>query len=128
MAQATTSLTASKNAKLDHQLPFSKFLFARNYFLTAIQNTKWGDATVDTFNWFFHNIENHTIWKEGDQGERALLHYAHRVHLDWHNKLKQSKAYNIGTIKDELVERIARELDSKYIWSNLEQVHTLTPQ
>ncbi|KAH0836834.1 hypothetical protein J3R83DRAFT_8613 [Lanmaoa asiatica] len=127
MARATTLLTASKNTRLDHQLPFSEFLFARNYFLTTIQNAKWGDTTVDTFNWFFHNIKNHTIREEGDRGERALLHYVHRVHLDWHDKLKQGKAYNIGTIKDELVERIARELDSKDVWSNLEQVRTLTP-
>ncbi|KAH0839404.1 hypothetical protein J3R83DRAFT_122 [Lanmaoa asiatica] len=93
---------ASKNAKLDHQLAFSEFLFARNLFLTAIQNANWGDATVDTFNWFFHHLENHVIREEGDRGERALLHYAHRVRLDWHDKLKQRKAYNIGVIKDEL--------------------------
>ncbi|KAH0832249.1 hypothetical protein J3R83DRAFT_13223 [Lanmaoa asiatica] len=123
IARAANSLAASKNAKLDHQLAFSEFLFARNLFLTAIQNANWGDATVDAFNWFFHHLENHTVREEGDRGERALLHYAHRVRLDWHDKLKQRKAYNIGVIKDELIDKIARELDSKDVRSNLDQHH-----
>ncbi|KAH0840181.1 hypothetical protein J3R83DRAFT_1167 [Lanmaoa asiatica] len=112
MVRAANSLTASKNAKLDHQLPFSEFLFARNHFLMAIQNAKWGDPTVDAFNWFFHNIENHTI-------QYALIGTTNS---------RQCKAYNIGTIKDELIDRIARELDSKDVRSNLEQVRTWSPE
>ncbi|KAH0831851.1 hypothetical protein J3R83DRAFT_12702, partial [Lanmaoa asiatica] len=127
VACSANSLAASKNTKLDHQLAFSEFLFTRNLFLTVIQNANWGEATVDAFNWFFHHLENHIIREEGDRGERALLHYAHRVHLDWHDKLKQRKAYNIGIIKDELVDKIARELDSKEVRSNLDQASVSLP-
>ena len=55
------SLAASKNAKLDHQLTYNKFMYATNLFLTAINNTKWGEEAVNTFNWFFHNIDNHPM-------------------------------------------------------------------
>ena len=38
-------LAASKNAKLNHQLSFSEFMYAKNLFLTAIDNVKWGNDT-----------------------------------------------------------------------------------
>ncbi|KAN0084278.1 hypothetical protein V8E55_007782 [Tylopilus felleus] len=60
------SLTASKNAKLDHQLTYSEFMYAKNLFLTAIDNAKWGDDAIDSFNWFFHNLDNHPMREEGD--------------------------------------------------------------
>ena len=40
--RSANSLTASKNAKLDHQLTYVKFTFAKNHFLTAIESAKWG--------------------------------------------------------------------------------------
>jgi hypothetical protein len=116
------SLAASKNAKLDHQLTFSEFMYAKNLFLTAIDNAKWGDDTTDSFNWFFHNLDNHPMREEGDRGERALLFYASRARLDWHDKLTLRKAYNIGTINEDLLAKIARELDSREVQTNLEQV------
>ena len=60
------SLTASKNAKLDHQLSYVEFMYAKNLFLTAIENAKWGDDAIDSFNWFFHNLDNHTMREEGE--------------------------------------------------------------
>ncbi|KAF8128127.1 hypothetical protein EV363DRAFT_1510177 [Boletus edulis] len=42
------SLAASKNAKLDHQLTYNEFMYAKNLFLTAIDNAKWGDDTIDS--------------------------------------------------------------------------------
>jgi hypothetical protein len=116
------SLAASKNAKLDHQLTFSEFMYAKNLFLTAIDNAKWGDDTTDSFNWFFHNLDNHPMREEGDRGERALLFYASRARLDWHDKLTLRKAYNIGTINEDLLAKIAHELDSREVQTNLEQV------
>ena len=120
------SLAASKNAKLDHQLSFSEFMYAKNLFLTAIDNAKWGDDTTDSFNWFFHNLDNHPMREEGDCGERALLLYASRAHADWHDKLALRKAYNIATINEDLLAKIARELDSREVKANLELVRTLT--
>ena len=52
---------ASKNAKLNHHLLYAEFMYAKNLFLTAINNAKWGKETVDSFNWFFHNLDNHSI-------------------------------------------------------------------
>ena len=120
------SLAASKNAKLDHQLSFSEFMYAKNLFLTAIDNAKWGNDTTDSFNWFFHNLDNHPMREEGDCGERVLLLYASRARADWHNKLALCKAYNIATINEDLLAKIARELDSREVKANLELVRTPT--
>ena len=105
--RSAASLAASKNAKLDHQLTYSEFMFAKNLFLTAINNVKWGDDMVDSFNWFFHNLDNHPIREEGERGEKALLLYASRARTDWHDKLTLRKAYNIATINEDLLARIA---------------------
>ena len=116
------SLAASKNAKLDHQLSYNEFMYAKNLFLTALDNAKWGDDAIDSFNWFFHNLDNHSLREEGDRGERALLLYASRARIDWHDKLALRKAYNIATINEDLLAKIARELDSREVRANLEQV------
>ena len=60
------SLTVSKNTKLDHQLSYVEFMYAKNLFLIAIENAKWGDDAIDSFNWFFHNLDNHTMQEEGE--------------------------------------------------------------
>ena len=44
------SLTASKNARLDHCLTYVEYMFAKNHFLMAIENAKWGNEALDTFN------------------------------------------------------------------------------
>jgi len=67
--RAANSLTASKNAKLDHCLTYAEYMFAKNHFLTAIENAKWGNEALDAFNWFFHNLNNHQLQEEGDRGE-----------------------------------------------------------
>ena len=59
-------LVASKNAKLDHQLSYSEFMYAKNLFLMATDNVKWGDNAIDSFNWFFHNLDNHSMREEGE--------------------------------------------------------------
>ena len=97
-------------------------MFAKNLFLTAINNAKWGDDMVDSFNWFFHNLDNHPIREEGERGEKALLLYASRARTDWHDKLTLRKAYNIATINEDLLTRIAQELDSREVCANIEQV------
>ncbi|KAG6329494.1 hypothetical protein ID866_9594 [Astraeus odoratus] len=67
--RAVNSLAASKNAKLHHQLSYTEYMFTKNHFLVTIKNAKWGNKAVDTFNWFFHNLDNHPLWEEGLQGE-----------------------------------------------------------
>ena len=75
----TLSISASKFAKYDHNLTFTEFLFAKNNFLTHIEHAKWPGPVVDSFNWFFYNLETHVLWQEESQGERVLLHYVSRV-------------------------------------------------
>jgi len=60
--------------------------------------------------------------EEGERGERALLHYASRACTDWHDKLALHEAYNIATINEDLLAKIARELDSREVRTNLEQI------
>jgi len=125
MVHAANSLTASKNAKLDHCLTYAEYMFAKNHFLMAVENAKWGNEALDTFNWFFHNLDNHQLWEEGDRSELALLHYASRVRLDWHDKLVLGKAYNIGIINEELLAKVAHELDTRDVKNGLNQACTI---
>ncbi|KAG6327604.1 hypothetical protein ID866_11485 [Astraeus odoratus] len=104
---AANSFTTSKNVKLDHQLDYGEYMFAKNHFLITIENTRWGNKVVDAFNWFFHNLDNHPLHEEGPQGEHALLLYASQVHQDWHDKLTLKQAYNIGTINKDLLDKIS---------------------
>jgi len=60
--------------------------------------------------------------EEGDRGERALLLYTSRACADWHDKLVLHKAYNIATINEDLLAKIAHKLDSREVQANLEQV------
>jgi len=121
MVHAANSLTTSKNAKLDRYLTYVEYMFTKNHFLMAIENAKWGNEALGVFNWFFHNLDNHQLWEEGDHGERVLLHYASRVHLDWHDKLALGKAYNIGIINEELLAKVAHELNARDVKNGLNQ-------
>ncbi|KAL4067190.1 hypothetical protein V8B97DRAFT_2025268 [Scleroderma yunnanense] len=66
------------NAKLNHNLSFSEYMFAKNHFMSAIKSAKWGD-------------------KKGDHGE---------FHQDWHDRATWKEAYNIGLINEELLASI----------------------
>ncbi|KAI6154952.1 hypothetical protein BKA82DRAFT_3968805 [Pisolithus tinctorius] len=130
--RTANSLTASKNAKPDHGLTFAEYMYAKNHFLTCIENAGWGNKLVDAFNWFFHRLDNHRLRDWGDRGERTLLHYASKVRQDWHDKAAWNQAYNIGIINEDLLADIGRDLDTKDVQSGLDQVsnfpHTLLQQ
>jgi len=110
----TLSISASKFAKYDHNLTFSKFLFAKNNFLTHFERAKWPGLVVDSFNWFFYNLETHVLRQEESRGERVLLHYASRVRTNWHDA-SPTERFNIAAINENLMSSIARELDSRDI-------------
>ncbi|KAI6154993.1 hypothetical protein BKA82DRAFT_107558, partial [Pisolithus tinctorius] len=107
------SLTASRNARPYHNLTFTEYMYAKNHFLTCIENAGWGNQLVDAFNWFFHRIDNHCLQDRGKWGERALLHYASKVRQDWHDKAVQNQAYNIGIINEDLLADIRWDLDTR---------------
>ncbi|KAG6328015.1 hypothetical protein ID866_11074 [Astraeus odoratus] len=58
---STLLVTASKHTKYDHNLTFSDFLYAKCNFLMHIECAKWPLAVIDSFNWFFYNLENHML-------------------------------------------------------------------
>ncbi|KAL4072595.1 hypothetical protein V8B97DRAFT_2023369 [Scleroderma yunnanense] len=87
---------ASKNMKLNYNLSFSEYMFAKNCFMSAI----------DAYNWFFHNLDNHQLCQKGDYGECTLVMYASQVCQDWHNRATQKEAYNLGLINKELLASI----------------------
>ena len=52
-----------------------------------------------------------------------LLLYTLRAHIDWHDKLALRKAYNTATINEDLLAKIAHELNSSEVQANLKQVY-----
>ncbi|KAL4071578.1 hypothetical protein V8B97DRAFT_2023734 [Scleroderma yunnanense] len=96
---ATTQVAEGNvtNMKLDHNLSFLEYMFAKNHFISVIENARWGDEGVDIYNWFFHNLDNHQLCQKGDHGECTL---------DWHDRAMQKEAYNIGLINEELLASI----------------------
>ncbi|KAG6329180.1 hypothetical protein ID866_9910 [Astraeus odoratus] len=81
-------------------------------FLTHIEHTKWPMTVVDTFNWFFYNLEMHVLRQEEEDGERILLHYMSRVWANWHNS-PPAKQFNIALINENLMHSIVCELHSR---------------
>ncbi|KIM64087.1 hypothetical protein SCLCIDRAFT_115771, partial [Scleroderma citrinum Foug A] len=107
----TLSISAFKFSKYDHNLTFTEFLFAKNNFLTHIKCAKWPGPVVDSFNWFFYNLEMHVLWQEESWGERVLLHYMSCIQTNWHDA-PPAECFNIVAINETLMNLIARELDS----------------
>ncbi|KAL4064020.1 hypothetical protein J3A83DRAFT_4191420 [Scleroderma citrinum] len=95
--RTANSLITSKNVKLDHHLTYAKYMFTKNHFLMAIENAKWGNDIVDSYNWFFHNLDNHPLQDTGDR------------------------------VYEDLMNKIAQELDSRDIQLGLEQPGDLGP-
>ena len=83
---------------------------------------------VDSYNWFFHRIENHELRQEGVRGEKTLVRYAAHTRQDWHDKMAQKRGFNIATINENLVAKFARQLDSQDIQAGLSKVIPNLPQ
>jgi len=116
----TLSISASKFAKYDHNLTFSEFLFTKTNFLTHIEGAKWLGPVVDSFNWFFYNLETHVLQQEESRGERVLLHYASHVRTNWHDA-SPAERFNIAAINENLMNSITCELDSKDVGRGVAQ-------
>ncbi|KAG6326529.1 hypothetical protein ID866_12559 [Astraeus odoratus] len=63
--QTANSLHASKNVKLNHQLSFMDYMYAKYHFLIAIENMKWGNKAINavtdaTFSLPFSLLCNHS--------------------------------------------------------------------
>ena len=54
--------------------------------------------------------------------QRGILHYAARVHQDWHDCLKRQQGFSIGIINETLFRSISEELWDKLCLRSLPQV------
>ncbi|KAG1769852.1 hypothetical protein EDD22DRAFT_770699 [Suillus occidentalis] len=106
----TSASKASKAALPDHELSFSTFLRAKNLFLTQASNAKWPQANLDALALFFWHLENHAIRNNSEIGDIVILHYASRIHQEWHDRLKRDEAFNIGIINETLLRTINEEM------------------
>ncbi|KAG2147225.1 hypothetical protein BD769DRAFT_1345936 [Suillus cothurnatus] len=105
-----SAFKASRSALPDHELPFSVFLRAKNLFLTQANTAKWPQTHIDALALFFWHLENHSIWNNSELGDLVVLHYASRVRLDWHDRLKWDEGFNIGIINENLLWSINEEI------------------
>ncbi|KAG1859981.1 hypothetical protein C8R48DRAFT_605470 [Suillus tomentosus] len=101
---------ASKSAIADHDLPFLTFLRAKNLFLMQLSKAKWPQSHIDALSLFFWHLENHPIRNNSEIGDTVILHYASRVRLDWHDRLKRDEGFNIAIINETLLRAINEEL------------------
>lgn len=101
---------ASKAAVADHDLLFSTFLRAKNLFLMQLSKAKWPQSHIDALSLFFWHLENHPIRNNSEIGDTVILHYASRVRLDWHDRLKRDEGFNIAIVNETLLRAINEEL------------------
>ncbi|KAG1793830.1 uncharacterized protein HD556DRAFT_446303 [Suillus plorans] len=105
-----SAFKASRSALPDHELPFSIFLRAKNLFLMQANAAKWPQTHLDALALFFWHLENHSIRNNSELGDLVILHYASRVRLDWHDRLKRDEGFNIGIINESLLRSINEEI------------------
>ncbi|KAG1884065.1 hypothetical protein F4604DRAFT_1979952, partial [Suillus subluteus] len=105
-----SAFKASRAAIPDHDLPFSIFLRAKNSFLTHASTAKWPQAHLDALALFYWHLKNHAIRDNSELGDTVILHYASRVRLDWHDRLKRNEGFNIGIINEILMRLINEEM------------------
>ena len=93
----------------DHDLSFPEFLRAKNFFLNHARKMEWPKEHLDALAKFFWLLENHPM-TQLPLGEKIILTYASRVHLDWHRELKAGRGYDISITNQHLLRTIADEI------------------
>jgi hypothetical protein len=106
----SSAFKALRSALPDHELTFSTFLRAKNLFLTHANTAKWPQTHLDALALFFWHLENHAIRNNSEIGDMVILHYASRVRLNWHDRLKRDEGFNIGIINETLLRTINEEI------------------
>ncbi|KAG2137183.1 hypothetical protein BD769DRAFT_1352001 [Suillus cothurnatus] len=106
----SSAFKVSRSALLDHELTFSTFLRAKNLFLTHANTAKWPQTHLDVLALFFWHLENHAIRNNSEIGDMVILHYASHVCLNWHDRLKHDKGFNIRIINETLLHTINEEV------------------
>ena len=100
---------ASCNTLSDHNLSFSEFLQAKNFFLNHARKAEWPIVHLDALAKFFWLLETHPMIQL-PLGERIILTYTSHVRLDWHQELKAGRGYDISITNQHLLRTIADEV------------------
>ncbi|KAF8808236.1 hypothetical protein BYT27DRAFT_7255740 [Phlegmacium glaucopus] len=102
------SLKASKNVIPDAELSWRQMTIARTTLVRNLAN-RWPTKHIQALAHFFMNLETHP-YRHRPFGEKSLLIYQARARRNWHDLLKQNKAFNIAIINDNLLQTIHREV------------------
>ncbi|KAF8815074.1 hypothetical protein BYT27DRAFT_6855695 [Phlegmacium glaucopus] len=102
------SMKASRNVIPDTDLLWRQMTIARTTLVQHLAN-RWPTKHIQAIAQFFMNLEVHP-YRHRPFGERSLLIYQARARRNWHDQLKQNKAFNIAIINDNLLQTIHREV------------------
>ncbi|KAF8800043.1 hypothetical protein BYT27DRAFT_7263187 [Phlegmacium glaucopus] len=102
------SLKASKNVIPDMDLSWRQMTIARTTLVQHLTN-QWPAKHIQAMVQFFMNLEVHP-YRHRPFGERSLLIYQARARRNWHDQLKQNRAFNIAIINETLLQTIHREV------------------
>ena len=119
--KSISSLKASKNLIPDAELSFRQVSMAKNAFIPLMAKYQWSEKAINAFAQLFTQLELHPL-RQREFGERALITYQARVRREWHDQLKLGSAFNVGTLNEDLLQSIYRELLDKAQLRSLNEV------
>ncbi|KAJ7076770.1 hypothetical protein B0H15DRAFT_790221 [Mycena belliarum] len=103
------SFSASKNVVKDNDLSWEQLLFAKNSMLEHMAALSWPDKHVSSLADFWYSLETHPS-RSLLHGDRIVLTYQAEVRIEWHERLKRNKGFNIAFINDNLMRRASDKI------------------
>ncbi|KAJ7785163.1 hypothetical protein DFH07DRAFT_763770 [Mycena maculata] len=100
--------TTHRNMVKDQDLSWHQFSLASMRYIKELIRAGWPETHVKAISQFFYAIESHS-WRAQDHGEKVLMIYADRFHLEWFQTLGTPKAFNLSIINDALLSKISDE-------------------
>ncbi|KAF5384799.1 hypothetical protein D9615_000945 [Tricholomella constricta] len=113
MLRPVASVQASKRVVQDADLTWEQFHYAQRSFVEYVLKAGWPEDHAQSLVRFFVHLEN-SPYINRENGKQILLTYQARVRRHWMDVMKQSEGavFNIALINEDLMEAIARELQS----------------
>ncbi|KAF5383221.1 hypothetical protein D9615_004780 [Tricholomella constricta] len=113
MLRPVAAVQASKRVVQDADLTWEQFHYAQRSFVEYVLKAGWPEDHAQSLVRFFVHLEN-SPYINRENGRRILLTYQARVRRNWMDVMKQSEGavFNIALINDDLMEAIARDLQS----------------
>ncbi|KAF5377919.1 hypothetical protein D9615_006696 [Tricholomella constricta] len=113
MLRPVASVQASKRVVQDADLTWEQFHYAQRSFVEHVLKAGWPEDHAQSLVRFFVHLEN-SPYINRENGKQILLTYQARVRRNWMDVMKQSEGavFNIALINNDLMETIARDLQS----------------